>query len=234
MEEAERGRVELVRAAAMSGVPEAQAMFGQMLLDGRLVERNAAWALHWFELAAKGGDLMAVNMVGRCFDQGWGVARSTVLAERWFRKAAERGLDWGMYNLATVLTLGEGGVRQDRMEALYWLQRAVELKHAKSINILGGFYEDGWIVEQDVVRAAKLYRESATLGDFRGQFNYARLLALAGRFDEAAEWMRRVPETATPAFLAKAQLFLANQVEERFRWLGSVLCREGSEESSRC
>jgi TPR repeat protein len=88
--------VDLVRAAAMRGVPQAQAMFGQMLLDGKLVDRNATWALHWFEMAAKGGDLMAVNMVGRCFDQGWGVPRSAVLAERWFRKAAERGLDWGM------------------------------------------------------------------------------------------------------------------------------------------
>jgi TPR repeat protein len=200
--------VDLVRAAAMRGVPQAQAMFGQMLLDGKLVDRNATWALHWFEMAAKGGDLMAVNMVGRCFDQGWGVPRSAVLAERWFRKAAERGLDWGMYNLASLLALGEGGVPEDRTQAFFWLRKAVDLGHAKSMNILGGFYEDGWVVRPDRGVARDLYRQSAVGGDFRGQFNYARLLIHEGDLLGALHWLRQVPGTATPAFMGKMKNFL--------------------------
>jgi TPR repeat protein len=209
MTEQEQKTLSLVRAAAERGVPEAQALYGQMLLDGKLVDRAPSAALQWFERAARRGNVMAINMVGRCLDQGWGVARSQRLALPWFRKAAERGLDWGMYNLATLLALGEGGVPQDRAEALYWLRKAVELGHVKSINLLGGFYEDGWEVQQDRAMARAYYRDAAVGGDFRGQFNYARLLAEEGDVVGALHWLKRVPETATPAFLEKMKKFLA-------------------------
>src|SRR6202012_3200077 len=171
MQQTEQESLDLVRAAALRGVHQAQVLYGQMLLDGKGIERNPIAALHWFERAAQGGNLMAVNMVGRCFDQGWGVARSSYMAERWFRRAAERGLDWGMYNLATLLSLGQNGVHQDRHEAFDWFQKAAALGHVKSINILGGFYEDGWIVKADRAIARDHYRRAAIGGDFRGQFN---------------------------------------------------------------
>jgi TPR repeat protein len=206
--ETQEQSLDLVRAAAISGVHQAQLMFGQMLLDGKLIERNPTWALHWFERAAKGGNLMAVNMVGRCHDQGWGTPHSAALAEQWFRKAAERGLDWGMYNLATLLTLGEGGVTKDRLQALVWFRRAADLGHAKSMNILGGFYEDGWEVRADRATALAFYRKAADGGDFRGQFNLARLLAEDGDTGAAIRWLRQVPLSATPAFLLKMKQFL--------------------------
>lgn len=207
MTEHEQQQLDIVRAAAERGVREAQALYGQMLLDGRFVPRNPAYALHWFERAAVAGDLMAINMVGRCLDQGWGVAASAHLAEPWFRKAAERGLDWGMYNLATLLTLGRG-VHEDKVEALYWFRKAAEMGHAKSINLVGSFYEDGWVVKKDMALAREYYLRSAIAGDFRGQFNIARLLIQEGALDEALTWLRKVPETATPAFLEKMKRFL--------------------------
>lgn len=199
---------ELVRAAAERGVAEAEAMYGQMLLDGKLLPRNAALALHYFERAALHGDVMAVNMVGRCLDQGWGVAKSPHLAAPWFRRAAELGLDWGMYNWATLLTLGSG-VPKDLGEAYFWLQKATGLGHAKSMNILGGFYEDGWVVRKNMAEARRLYEQSAHGGDFRGQFNLGRLCAMEGDVSAALHWLRQVPATATPAFLEKMKQFLA-------------------------
>ncbi|MDE1154928.1 MAG: tetratricopeptide repeat protein [Acidobacteriaceae bacterium] len=209
--------LELVRSAALSGVHQAQVMFGQMLLDGKLVERNPAWALHWFERAAQSGNLMAINMVGRCFDQGWGTPKSTVLAEQWFRKAAVRGLDWGMYNLATLLALGEGGVVQDKAQAFQWLLKAAQLGHVKSMNLLGGFYEDGWVVQKNRVTARDYYQQAAVGGDFRGQFNYGRLLLEEGNEEEALQWFRQVPSTATEAFLSKMKLFLQQSSSDRIR-----------------
>ncbi len=209
MQQPDENSLELVRAAALRGVHQAQVLYGQMLLDGKCVERNPTAALHWFERAARGGNLMAVNMVGRCFDQGWGVARSACLAEMWFRKAAERGLDWGMYNFATLLTLGESGVPEDRTEAFYWLRKAADLGHVKSINLLGGFYEDGWVVSPDRAKARDHYRMAALGGDFRGQFNYARFLIQEGDLLGALHWLRQVPGSATPAFLRKMKEFLA-------------------------
>src|ERR1700743_1121628 len=209
MQQTEQESLDLVRAAALRGVHQAQVLYGQMLLDGKSVERNPSAALHWFERAAQGGNLMAVNMVGRCFDQGWGVARSPYMAEMWFRKAAERGLDWGMYNLATLLTLGEDGVTQDKLAAFHWFRKAADLGHVKSMNILGGFYEDGWVVRADSAIARDYYRKAAIGGDFRGQFNYARFLMQEGDLLGALHWLRGVPATGTPAFISKMKEFLA-------------------------
>ena len=209
MQQTNEESLELVRAAAFRGVHQAQVLYGQMLLDGNLVERNPSAALHWFERAAQGGNLMAVNMVGRCFDQGWGVAKSVYMAEMWFRKAAERGLDWGMYNLATLLTLGEGDVPEDKLAAFHWFRKAADLGHVKSLNILGGFYEDGWVVSPDRTVARDYYRRAAIGGDFRGQFNYARFLIPEGDLLGALHWLRQVPGTATPTFIHKMKEFLA-------------------------
>lgn len=201
-------QLELIHAAALRGVARAQLLYGQMLLDGQQVARDERAALYWFERAALGGEPMAINMVGRCLDQGWGVVASQKMALPWFRRAAERGLDWGMYNLATLLLLGKDGIAVDRIEALTWLKRAAELGHAKSKNLLGGFYEDGWIVARDRARARALYREAAVGGDFRGQFNTARLLLEDSDCLGALHWLRQVPATATPAFLAKMRGYL--------------------------
>jgi TPR repeat protein len=208
MTEQEQNSLSLVRAAAERGVPEAQALYGQMLLDGKLVDRAPAAALQWFERAARRGNVMAINMVGRCLDQGWGVARSPRLAMKWFRKAADMGLDWGMYNLATLLTLGEDGVPKDRATALQLFRRAAEMGHVKSINIIGGFYEDGWEVEQSREKAREFYQMAAKGGDFRGMFNYARMLVGEGDVMGALYWLKQVEETATPAFMQKMRGYL--------------------------
>ncbi|ARP84062.1 hypothetical protein CAL12_26775 [Bordetella genomosp. 8] len=197
-----------IRAAADLGLLEAQAILGQMLLDGVGVERDPAAGLAWFKRAAHADHLMAINMVGRCYENGWGTAPDQVVAAYWFRLAAERGLDWGMYNHAHMLRDGRGGVPRDRAAALEWYRRAADLGHAKSIGVVGRFLEAGDVVPRDMDAALDCYRRSAEGGDFRGMFHYGRLLLQGGRRDEAIAWLRRVPESATPAFLREAAAML--------------------------
>ena len=109
-------RAALIRAGAEAGVAEAQAVYGQMLLDGGGVKRDAAEALRWFRRAAAQQHLMALNMVGRCYELGWGTPVDKAKAADCYRVAAKRGLDWAMYNYATLLTLGEG-VAEDKAAA---------------------------------------------------------------------------------------------------------------------
>lgn len=201
-------RAAFVRAAAEAGVAEAQAVYGQMLLDGLGVEKNARAAVGWFARAAQQEHVMAINMLGRCYDLGWGVPVDKERAAAWFKAAADRSLDWGLYNYATALALGEG-VAQDRLAALGLFRRAAAMGNAKAMNFVGSFHEDGWVVERDLAEAARCYAIAAEGGDFRGRFNHARMLADAGRIDEALAWLARVPETATPTFRAKAAAWLA-------------------------
>ena len=151
-------------------------------------------------------------MVGRCYDQGWGVPVDKARAAEWFRAAALRGLDWGMYNFATALALGEG-VAEDKAEALDWLRRAAALGNAKAENFIGSFYEDGWVVGRDLRQAARHYAVAAEGGDFRGQFNHARMLIGDGDLAGAIPWLDRASKTATPRFCAQASEWLAARPE---------------------
>lgn len=148
-----------------------------------------------------------------------GVAVDAVAAADWFRQAAEKGLDWGMYNYANLLTTGNG-VSQDQVAALGWYRRAAETGHAKSLNLVGRFYEEGIAVAADKTMAFAYYRQSAHGGDFRGQYSYATMLAERGSINEAAAWLRKIPATATPGFLEKTGPELAQSPHPAIRAIG--------------
>jgi TPR repeat protein len=139
-------RAAFVREAADAGVAEAQAVYGQMLLDGTAVAADRQAALGWFTKAAAQHHVMALNMVGRCYDLGWGTRVDKARAAECYRIAVERGLDWAMYNYATLLALGEG-VAEDKPAALALLEKVAAmdsgLASAKAINFVGSFAEDG-------------------------------------------------------------------------------------------
>ena len=184
-------------------MPRRRRSYGQMLLDdGRTAE-----GFGWFNRAAAQQHLMALNMVGRCYDLGWGTAIDKPRAAACFRAAAATGLPEAMYNYGTALALGEG-VAEDKAAALDWFRKAAALGLAKAMNHVGSFHEDGWAVPQDLPEAGRWYARAAEGGDFRGRFNHARLLGEAGAADEALIWLARVRETATPAFLDKAEAWL--------------------------
>jgi TPR repeat protein len=194
--------VALLKAGAEAGLPAAQAAYGQALLDGHGVPANASAAFGWFRKAAAGGDAMGMNMVGRCFEKGWGTPENRAEATLHYARAAQAGLDWGMYNYGSALALG-AGIAQDEAAALGWFQRAGAMRHAKSINFVGSFHEEGRVTARDRAKAAECYRIAAEGGDYRGQFNHARLLAEDGRPDDAVAWIERAAEAAPPAFVQR-------------------------------
>ena len=220
-------RAAFVRSAAEAGLAEAQVVFGQMLLDGTGVAKDPAAALDWFTRAAAQHHLLAINMVGRCYDLGWGTKIDKARAAECYRNAAERGLDWGMYNYATLLTLGEG-VAEDKVAALDWFRKAAKMGNAKAMNFVGSFYEDGWVVPRDMGKAARCYARAAAGGDFRGCFNHARMLGAANKIDAAIGWLTKSGETATPAFMEKACAWLASSDAPVFRQRGVQAMRAGA------
>lgn len=221
------GRARLVREAALSGEAEAQAVWGQMLLDGRETERNPREAFRWFMRGAAAGHLMALNMVGRCYDLGQGVPADKARAAECFGAAARRGLPEAMYNLATLMALGEG-IAEDKAMALQWLERAAALGYAKAVNFIGSFREDGWACDRDMRAAAECYRQAAEGGDFRGMFNHARMRADAGDIDEALAWLERAGAAGNAPFVAKAIDWCGHAALERLRAEGPAALRRGA------
>ncbi|PJG48859.1 hypothetical protein CAF53_11880 [Sphingobium sp. LB126] len=208
-------RVALIRVAAEGGVTQAQLLLGQILLDGVELPADPRAAFGWFNRAAASHDMFALNMVGRCYELGWGVAVDPDRAMECYRVAAGRGLAEAMYNYATQLAL-----RDEHEAALDWFRRAASDPGpigAKAANYIGSFHEDGWAVAPDRGEALRCYRIAAEGGDFRGAFNLARLLAEDGAMDEALVWLGRVRETAIPAFMDKAADFLRRSSDDQWR-----------------
>ena len=219
-------RAAVLRAGAEDGVAEAQAVWGQMLLD----RGDPAAALGWFVKAAAQHHVMALNMVGRCYDLGWGIAPDKARAAQCYRIAAERGLDWAMYNYATLLALGEG-VAADKGAALDWLERAVALggdAQAKADNFVGSFAEDGWAGPRDMAKAAACYARSAAGGDFRGCFNHARLLAEGGDVEGALPWLLRAGELGHDRFVGQMIDYLARSRIDGLATRGVAAVRAGA------
>ncbi len=207
-----------ILVAARANVPDAQALLGQILLDGQGIEKDPALALRWFGIAANGGHLMARNMLGRCHEHGWGCTANASVAAGHYRRAAEAGLDWGLYNYANLLATGRGVV-QDQAHALACYRRAAELGHAKSMNLLGRYLEEGQHCPADPVAALEWYRRSAEAGDFRGQFSYGVVMVERGRIEEGLVWLRQALVLGNLNFLRVASQALGQAPQPQVRAL---------------
>lgn len=207
--------------AAGQGVVEAQALLGQILLDGRGIERDAALALKWFAIAASRGHPMAHNMLGRCHEHGWGCAASAERAAGHYLQAALAGLDWGLYNLANLLGTGRG-VALDHARAFACYLQAAALGHAKSMNLVGRYLEQGLVAGADLPKPQVWYRRSAQAGDFRGQFSHAAVLAEEGDVDAALRWLQRALEGGNANFLRSSVTVLAQARQPAIRAMAEL------------
>jgi TPR repeat protein len=188
----------MLEVAAKSGLAAAQVQLGRMLLDGGVAavpDYDAAF--EWFSRAAALGNIEAANMLGRCFENGWGVGVDFSRAAGWFRVAAERGDGWAQYNLGHLYLNGQGVLR-DVCQAVGWYRAASDQGHPRALNLMGRCYEQGWGVPRDLAAATEYYRASAEAGYFRGQFNFAAVLMEQQRFAEARCLFRRAIRQAPP------------------------------------
>ncbi|WP_277760558.1 tetratricopeptide repeat protein [Pseudomonas sp. A34-9] len=220
LEEGPARAAQAILLAAGEGEVEAQALLGQILLDGRGIAQDQPLALRWFGIAAGRGHLMARNMLGRCHEHGWGVAADGAIAAQHYQIAAEAGLDWAMYNFANLLATGRG-VAVDHLQAFTLYRRAAELGHAKSMNLLGRYLEEGQVCPADPSAARDWYRRSAEGGDFRGQFSFAAVLAGEGRIDEAVMWLEKALAGGNLNFLRVASQTLSSATDPRIQGMAA-------------
>ena len=66
LEESPARAAQAILIAAREDVLEAQALLGQILLDGQGIEQDRPLAVRWFEIAAKRGHLMPLQRAHFC------------------------------------------------------------------------------------------------------------------------------------------------------------------------
>jgi TPR repeat protein len=90
-----------------------------LYLDGIGIERDTYKAFGYYIKAAMQNHPRAMNLVGRCYEEGWGTPRDFVAGATWYERSAEAGYFRGQFNWASILLKAH---RAD--EAASWFERA--------------------------------------------------------------------------------------------------------------
>ncbi|GAB6853449.1 tetratricopeptide repeat protein [Asaia astilbis] len=150
---------------------QAELYLAQWHLDrGALRE---AYAL--FLKAAQSQHPVALNMLGRAYERGWGVVRDVTLARNLFEAASEGGEGWAFYNLADLYLTGDGVVR-DRVQAHALYVEAARRGIGKAFNMLGLLSEEGFgslLPSQNDARA--YFEAGSACGDKAAKVNLERM-----------------------------------------------------------
>jgi TPR repeat protein len=214
-----------IEAAARFGFVEAQLALAQMHLDGHGTPRDPQAAYRWFAAAASSRDRMALNMLGRCHEHGWGTRVDTASAATCYATAAAPGPDgpglaWAQFNLAMLILRRGGEGAAGPAEA--WLRRAAAQDNPKAINMLARLLEQRAATQGERAQAARLYAKAADAGDFRAQFNLATLLVQQGRTDLAAQRFRAALASGNPDVLSATVARLAGHPHPALRAIGET------------
>lgn len=202
--------LEEIRLRAANGHALDQVLWGKALLDSVWLVRDPKAARDWFTIAAAAHYGPAHNMLGRCAQFGWGGEIDLEQAVRHYADAAHLGDLWGQYNLGICCLRGIG-CSPDRRRAFTLFRQAALRGHAKSMNLLARFMEEGWETPRNPKAALDWYRRSAEGGDYRGRHNYATALLTLNRPDEALTWWKLAVEDATPDILQAMERTLAQK-----------------------
>ena len=118
-------QVEWYKKSAEEGNDWGMYNLADCYLDGEGVQEDQEQAIAWFQKAYElhgdaAGD--AANEIGLIYNG----QNNYVKQVEWYKKSAEEGYDWGMYNLAGCYRDG-AGVQEDQEQAIAWFQKAYEL-----------------------------------------------------------------------------------------------------------
>ena len=121
-------------------------------------------AFYWYKKAADLGNTYAMNAVGYMYSSGIGTDRNLELAKEYINKAAENYDPEAMYNMAFYV--------KDNIQKFELLEKAAEGGSHKAIDYLGGMYECGDGVEQNMCKALTYYFQSFDQGLYFFVYDY--------------------------------------------------------------
>ena len=196
--EAER----MFRKAAAQGLPRAHINLGNMYYRGIGLPQDFDQAARCYSCAAELGDLDAQLQLGFLFSNRDWVGASDREAERWFMKAAGKGL------VEALSALGELNLgRENFADALEFFQHAANKNHAPSQYRLGWMFLEGRGVAPNLENARIWLQKAAKNGHPKAQ---ARLgeLHVDGRgvpmnLQEAARLFRSSAKSGDPEGLLR-------------------------------
>jgi TPR repeat protein len=206
-----------LRSQALSGDAVSQFRYGEWLEnDAATKPVNAARAefkeaAKWYQLAADQDLAAAQNNLGAMYLDGRGVPEDAVMAQSYYRRAAQRGSVEGETNLSLLIL--KRRVPGSVEEGISWLDSAARQGFAPAEAQLAQIYQDGVLVSPDPSRALQLFQHSAEANYAWGEYGYALLLQAGTGTPRdpagAALWMQRAADQDLPAALFDLSTMLA-------------------------
>ena len=141
-------------------------------------------AVRYFRMAVNKGSVEAMNMLGVCYENGYGVSKEDDLAQKYYTEAAEKGCVEAQFNLGRFFyLLGES--------------RHYTKVGNMSVRIGPAPLEP---YEEDV-QALKWFRKAAEQGNLKAQYSLGQCLieghgiqTTAAVLEEGKEWMSKAAE----------------------------------------
>jgi TPR repeat protein len=134
--------------------------------------------------AAKSGNASAQFILGRLYDEGWGVTRDGVLAMRWYMQAARRGFRESYYYVGSGYSLGDG-VKKNAKEAERWFHLG-----AQTGDLDAAYMEALKVLEVSKTQGNRLMLNVARRGSHDAMDYLADQNLKTGRLVEAKKWAK--------------------------------------------
>jgi TPR repeat protein len=140
--------------------------------------------------AANSESLSAAFILGRLYDEGWGLRTDARAAYHWYKRAAEGGLPQAFYFAASAYYYG-AGVKKNKTRAYDWFRRAAEVGDLDGCYMEAVCLIDGSGVSPDANRGFRLLRQAATKGSADAMDYLAAHFIKLGKPTQAFEWANR-------------------------------------------
>jgi TPR repeat protein len=178
-------------AATWLNCPESAYWLGLRIENNNKDSENN-WKLvsKWYTKAAEQGHTGAQYNLGRCCEDGLGVAKNLETAVEWYTKAAEQGHTGAQYNLGRCCEKGRGAA-ENLETAVEWYIKAAEQGHVEA-QFKAGF------LTGNMETAAKWFTKAAEQGCEYSQFNLGNCYMLGKgvttNLETAVEWLTKAAE----------------------------------------
>lgn len=144
---------DLYKNGAEMGYPILQWIYADDLREQKRYEE----ALHWYKMAAEGGQLDCWFRIGYAYENGEGVGKDVAYAAKCYEKGLTQkknsGNRIGCANRLGALYYDGEGVEKDYAKALQLLTYGYENNTTFGVYYLGEAYFNGWGIQQDYVKA---------------------------------------------------------------------------------
>lgn len=188
---------------------DAKLQLGIFYLLGKGVAQDDKLAMHWFELAAKDGHLMAqlnladMHTMRDLFMIDGDETESNLLANQYYEHAATQNVIDAQMALAKRYSTGEG-IPHDMKKAFEWYQKAALLGNNEAQFHISQLYAAGFGVEKNLRLALEWNQKAADNGNSRAQISLAVAYIMGtgvAEVEKGRKWLDKALQQNNPTAL---------------------------------